>query len=420
MTIRCCLRSSTRLLLVSMAPVLLAAGAARADDWPAFRGPNGDGVSAETGWKTTWSQAGPKIAWKKNVGVGASSIVVVGEKVITMGNRDNRDVVSCLNAEDGKVIWEFDYASTFSKRNFEGGTTSTPTVDGEFVYTLSYNGQLHCIRLADGKRVWRKNVVREFGGRPPRWKYAGSPTVEADLLILDIGGRGNSTIALDKTSGKKVWGSGSDGAGYATPVGFHQGKTRGVLVFKATALVAVRVADGRELWRVPWRTAYDVNASSPTALADSFFVSSGYGGGRGALYSLAGGRPRRVWLNGDIKTKMNSCVIREGYVYGISEKGGKLMCMSLKNGKTAWSQSGFGYGTLMIAGDKIVALSERGELVIAEASAKGFQVAARAKVLGGRCWVSPVLANGRIYCKNNKGSLVCVDVRGEAATKAGK
>jgi outer membrane protein assembly factor BamB len=334
-----------------------------------------------------------------------------------MGNLEDKDqdVVWCLDADSGKVLWKFNYPCQFDDRNFEGGTASTPTVDGSFIYTLAYDGQVHCLGLADGHKVWRAHLVDDIGGRYSSWKYAGSPLVIGDLVILDTGADGNSTVALDKASGRKVWGVGDDFAGYATPIPFEHAGPRGVLIFKARAMVAHDLQSGRELWRIDWRTNYDCNASTPTVVGDKLFISTGYGGrrARGALFQLGPTPPRQMWVNDDLETKMNSAVVYQGHVYCISERaGGQLMCIDLRDGNTLWAERSFApYGTLMIADGKLVILDERGELVIVEATHTGYQELARAKVCSGRCWVMPVLANGRIYAKTNKGEMVCVDVR---------
>lgn len=390
---------------------------ASADDWPFFRGPHYNGISTESGWMARWSAAGPKIAWQKNVGIGSSSFVVVGRRVITMGSlKDkNEDVVWCFDPDTGRINWRFTYPCKFADRNFEGGTASTPTIDGSLVYTVSYDGQVHCLRLEDGGIVWRKHLVRDFGGRYSSWKYAGSPLIAGDLVILDTGADGNSTVALDKTSGRRVWGHGDDLAGYSTPIPFeHAGKV-GVLVFKARAMVAHDLATGLELWRIGWKTYYDCNASSPTVVGDKLFISTGYGGrgARGALFQLQPGEPRQIWLNQDLETKMNSAVVYESHVYCISERsGGQLMCFDLRDGAIVWAEPSFArYGTFMIADGKLVILDEKGELVIADATPAGYQEKARTKLLNGRCWVMPVLANGRLYAKNNTGGMVCLDLR---------
>ena len=389
-------------------------------DWPFFRGPNYNGVSIETGWKTQWPASGPKIAWRAKMGIGVSSVVVVGNRVVTMGSRKDKDegIVWCLDAERGRVLWSYTYPSKFDARQFEGGPASTPTIADSLVYALGYEGQVHCLDLADGKVRWHKHLVKDFGGRYSSWKYSGSPLVTGNLVVFDTGAEGSSTIALDKESGQKVWGVGDDLAGYATPIPYRQAGQPAVLVFKARAMAAHDLATGRELWRIDWRSYYDCNASTPSVVADKLFISTGYGGrsARGALFQLGPGKPQQLWLNRDLGTKMNSVVIHEGHIYCVSEKArGQLACFAMHDGALRWAEPSFApYGTLMIAGGKLVILDEKGELVIAEASPAQYRELARAKVLNGRCWVMPVLANGRIYARSNNGDLVCLDVRASA------
>lgn len=404
----------------SVVAVLALVACSAADDWPSFRGPNNNGVSPESGWATQWPTAGPKIAWRADVGIGVSSAVVAGHRVVTMGSREDKDedVVWCLDAETGRALWQFTYNCRFDARQFEGGVASTPTIDGPYVYSLAYDGQFHCLRLEDGTLVWRKHLVEDFGGRYSNWKYAGSPLVVGDLVILDTGAEGNSTVALDKASGRKVWGAGHDLAGYATPVPFEHRGVHGVLVFKARAMVAQDLRDGRELWRIGWKSYYDCNASTPTVVGDKLFISTGYGGrsARGALFQLGEDPPLEIWRNDKLGTRTSSAVLHGGHVYCVSENSrGQLMCFNLRDGAVVWSEPRFApYGTLMIAGEKLVVLDEKGELVIADATPDGYRELARAKVLRSRSWVMPVLANGRIYARSNKGELVCLDVRPSA------
>ena len=107
-TTLCALVATTTLLAIPSA----------ADDWPFFRGPNLDGISAEAAWKTSWPESGPPVAWKAEVGIGCASIVTTGDRVITMGNRDDEDVVSCYHADDGRVLWTHAYPCKFEKRMF--------------------------------------------------------------------------------------------------------------------------------------------------------------------------------------------------------------------------------------------------------------------------------------------------------------
>lgn len=328
-----------------------------------------------------------------------------------MGNAGKKDTVFCLDAKSGKVIWRHEYPQELDKRMFEGGTATTPTVDGERVYTVSHQGDLFCLDAASGRQVWFKHFQKDFGGRRPQWGFAGSPTIEGNLVLLDVGGEGASTVALDKTTGNLVWKSGNDEPGYASVSVANVGGKRTAIVFKATHLVGLDVKDGRELWRTPWKTSYDVNAATPLVVGDRIFISSGYGSGC-ALISINGGKASEVWRNKNLKAHVNTAAVWEGHVYGPDDQtgGGKLACVDLNNGSLKWSEKSVPGGAVIIASGKLIALSERGELVIAEASPAGFQPLSRAQVLGGRCWVQPTLADGRLFVKNNQGELVCLSM----------
>ncbi len=393
--------------LTFFALLIMIGPATMADDWPFFRGPKYNGISAEKGW-SPWSGK-PAVAWIKDLGIGASSFTVVGDKVFTTGNKDGKDYVYCLDAKTGKEKWTHSFTSEFEARMFEGGTAATPTLYKDKVYNLSYDGKLQCLAMNTGKVVWEKNLLQDFGGKLSRWKYSGSPLVVGGQVIVDVGGSGNSTVALDANTGAKIWGSGNQSAGYASPIPFLQGKTAAVMVFKGTRMVAHDFKSGKQLWEIPWKTSYDVNASSPVIIGNQFLISSGYKDGRAAVFNITSGAPKKVWQNDDIKTKMSSCVVYKGHVYGVSEKKGMLMCIDQANGKTLWSErKGGQFGTLMIADGKLIVLTDTGELVIAEAQSSGYKELAAGKVLDGRCWVAPVLANGRIYAKTNKGQMVCI------------
>jgi outer membrane protein assembly factor BamB len=326
-----------------------------------------------------------------------------------MGNKGGMDVVFCLDASTGTEIWKHTYPQGLDARQFEGGPAGTPTVDGDRVYTLSHEGDLFCLAASSGNVLWSKNLQRDFGGRRQRWGYAGSPLVDGGLVILDSGGEGASNVALDKTTGAVKWKAGSDGAGYSSPVAFDLAGTRCVALFKGDALVGLNAANGQELWRYPWQTSYDVNAPTPIVFGNKIFITSGYGTGC-ALVQIHPGKVTEIWRNKNLRSQLASPVLVQGYIYGIDGNvgGGELRCLDFRNGEIKWRQN-IGGGTLIAAGGYLLALSERGELIVTEASPTNYREVARAQVLGGHCWVAPAVADGKIYCKNNQGSLVCLD-----------
>lgn len=378
-------------------------------DWPQWRGTRRDGISTEENWNTKWPAEGPKVSWKASLGNGASSMAVSQGRLYTMGNIDNKDIVYCLDAKTGKELWRHSYACPLDTRSFEGGPASTPTVDDNRVYTLSHEGALFCLEAATGKVVWSKNLQNDLEGRRPRWGYAGSPLIVGSQLIVDAGGRGSSTVALDKLTGNVVWKAGRDDASYGAPIAFENAGRTCVASFNVTGLVVREAATGKEVARYPWKTSYDVNATTPIVLENKIFIASGYSKG-GALLQLDGSEPTVLWQSKNMRNQLATSILWKGSLYGFDESA--LTCLNFSTGKVEWQQQGLGKGTLILAGGKLVVLSETGDLVIANASPQQFKEIARAKVLNGHCWVAPVLSNGRIYCRSNQGELVCLDVSG--------
>jgi len=375
-----------------------------AADWPQWRGPQRNGISAETGWMSRWSGTGPRIVWRAQVGQGFSSVAVKSGRVYTMGNANGKDTVYCLNATNGKVVWSYSYPCAEGQYP---GPRATPTVDGDRVYTLSREGHALCLNASTGKLIWSKDLPRETGARPPQWGFAGSPLIEGNLVIYNVGSAG---VALDKASGRVVWKSGGAGAGYASPVAFTMGNQRGVAIFTGNSLVGVDPTNGRILWQHPWNTAYDVNAADPIFAGEYVFISSNYNRGC-ALLKVSGGRPQVVWENRTMRNHFNSCVLVDGYLYGNDE--GRLACIDFKTGNERWRQGGMGKGGLIAADGNLICLTERGMLVIVKATPAKYTELSYAQVMRGTCWTHPVLANGFIYCRSHEGELVCLDVRGK-------
>ncbi len=386
-----------------------------AGDWPRWRGPELNGISKETGWSTAWPATGPPQLWRASVGTGFSSVSVAQGRLFTLGNKNETDTVYCLDAGTGKEVWRHSYQCPLDAKYYEGGPGATPTVDGEKVYTLSKRGHLFSFAAASGKVAWQKNVAEELGVKKPEWGFASSPVVHGNLLILNMGTAGT---AVDKLTGKVVWKTGTDLASYASAIPFtaEQGADA-FAIFSGKALFGVLAGDGKELWRHPWSTRWDINAVDPILIGDNKLFVSTFDRGC-ALLQLTSGAPRIVWENKNMANHFNSCVFWDGYLYGVhgntdqAEKD--LRCIDATTGERKWKYDGLGLGSLMVANGNLIVLGERGELVIAPASPNKFSPTARAQVLGGKCWTVPVLANGRLYCRNAQGTLICLDVSGRA------
>ena len=409
--------STPRLLSIrAVAPILLAAAtsSAPASDWPHWRGPQGNGISTESGWRTDWPANGPRVLWKADVGLGFSSVTVADGRAYTQGHNASakQDTIFCLDAATGEARWRHTYAHPHDKPYYQGGTSGTPTVADGRVYTVSKRGHVLCLDAATGAVVWRKHLTDDFGAKMPTWGFASSVLIDGDRAVLNAGIHG---IALDRKTGNAIWKSGTAECGYATPVPFEQAGRKRYLIFAAKALVAVDAADGRAAWSQKWETEYDVNAADPVVVsADRIFVSSGYERG-GALLDVSGETPKILWENKNVRSMLNAGVKLGDHLYAIDGNtgGAQLRCLDLATGSPAWTFKDPNHGALSVADGKLIVIGEKGELFVGEANPQGFKPLARAQVGGGTYWTVPVLANGRLYVRSGEGRLACLDMSGK-------
>lgn len=392
----------------------LFAATSMASDWPQFLGPNGDGTSAEAGWNQDWNQKPPRELWRVEVGTGCSSITVADGRLYTMGNRRNRDTVWCIDAESGRVIWSHEYREDRAPKMYTGGPSATPTVSGGRVYTLSKSGVVHCLDAATGAVVWQRHLVNDFGGREPSWGYAASPVVSGAMVLVGPGAADASVVALNKDTGAELWRSPGSAAGYAPPVLVGQGNNATAVWFKASGLVGHRLADGARVFEQGWSTPFDVNASRPLAIGGDLFVGSGYGTGA-ARVNVSGTSTSEAWKQPDMQLQFQNAVHQGGYIYAVSGDNrarAELMCVDFRDGRVVWRQRLSGNrGNVLLVDGKLIALSEQGELVLAEATPQGYRELGQVQVLPRVVWAPPAMVNGRLYARNNDGRLVALDLR---------
>jgi hypothetical protein len=382
--------------------------AERGLDWPCWRGPERDGNSRERGWTWKWGTNGPAVLWRASVGKGFSSFAVADGWVYTLGNSQDADTVWCLAADTGVVRWRHTYPCASQPLSYEGGPSATPAVDGQRLYSFSKDGHLICLETATGRVAWSKKFdpwpFREGDWRNT-WRYASSPLVAGDRVFLGLGQAG---AAFAKQDGATVWESPPGHPGYSSPVPFRAGEVPGLVFFSGRSVIGVRRATGTTLWEIPWKTLWDLNAADPVVHGDRVFVSSGNGVGC-ALFDVAVVPPRELWRNRNLKTTVNSAVLSQGHIYGFNDT--HLACLSWETGAERWTTRDVRNGSLIVAADKLVLLSETGKLVVADATPDAYRHLAQAQILDGRCWTTPVLSHGRLLARNAAGDVVCLDLR---------
>jgi len=375
-------------------------------DWPQFRGPDRDGISKDTRWNPGALNKGATILWTAKVGNGYSAVSVLGDRVFTAGNEGNKDTIFALSSKDGKVLWKYSYPC---QGGSYPGPRATPATDGKVVYFMSREGLVLCLDAGTGEVKWKKSVMTEFGAENLGWGLSGSPVIEGDKLLLNAGEYG---IVLNRNTGVKIWASPAGTGGYAAPVVFNNGKTRCLAVFSQKELAVVELATGRKLGAFPWETSYDVNASDPVAHDGRIFIASGYGKGC-AVIDAREAPLKQVWVNKAMRSQFSSCVLIDGFLYGIDGNygNGTLKCLEFATGQVKWEEQ-LGFGALTAVGGNLVMINEDGDVFVVKASPNGYALVSSAKkVLKKTCWTSPVVCRGILYCRNEKGHLVAVDVR---------
>lgn len=400
-----------RSLTVALALLCLTVTLAAAADWPQFFGPTANGLAPDTGLNKDWKTTPPTVLWRCPMNDnGFAGPSIADGKVFIIDRDGDNDVVKCLRLQDGGEVWRYSY--------MEGGpddygfARSTPAYAGGKVYTLSRFGILCCLDAAAGKLVWTKSLIRDFGGKPPQWKYSGSVLVDGDKAIVQTGSPRGNVMALNKDTGAPIWTSdNTDLAGYATAaVATIQGR-RQYVVPTGSSFVGVDDKTGQTLWRFPWENKCKVNASQPVVEGNFVFITSGYNIGCALLEITAQG-PQVRWQNGAISAHFSSPIYYNGYIYSDSDAGGgSLVCMSPQQGQVAWQQRGFEKGGLLIADGVIIAcVGNTGEVVMCKADPSGYQELGRICPLGGRSWTAPVLADGYLLVRNQQ-ALACLKLK---------
>ncbi|MFW6125164.1 MAG: PQQ-binding-like beta-propeller repeat protein [Pirellulales bacterium] len=379
--------------------------------WPAFRGPQRDGVVRSGALALPWPEDGPKLLWRQPIGGGHGSFSIHAGRAYTLEQRGEQEVVACYALADGQELWTHRDEAHFQETMGGPGPRSTPTVDADRVYALGATGVLNCLDAVTGQALWTTNILADAQADNVHWGMAGSPLVYGDLVIVAPGGPVASVIAYDKHTGKPVWTGGTHTAGYSSPMLATLAGRMQLLVLDGESLTAYSPDDGAVLWHFPWPTYNGINASQPIGLDENrVFISSGYGQGAALLRVTAADdrfQVEPVWSNKVIELKFTSALLHEGYVYGLDQN--ILTCVNPETGKRAWKGGRYGFGQLILAGGFLIIQCEDGDLALVEATPEAHRELSRVAAIEGRTWNHPALADGKLLVRNDR-EMACFDL----------
>lgn len=416
-------------------------------DWNQWQGPDRNAMSKETGLLQQWEEDGPPLAWSiTGIGTGYSTPSIADGRIFGISNRDGKEIIWALSETDGKELWAvpIDDAQTEGMPQGIEGAGCTPTIDGEFLYALSYGGELVCMKVTDGEIIWQKNLITDFDGVLPTWRYNESPLIDGDKLICTPGGDEATMIALNKKTGETIWkgivpkneegGSGSgnrrgggrfrnSGAGYSSPIAIDFEGQRQYIQFTSITLASFSASDGKMLWR------YDnpsnnmgINCSTPLYIDGQVFAASAYGSG-GGLAKLSkddngGFKAEEVWFSKNMENHHGGMLVLDGCLYGANggNGGGYLVCLDLKSGDVLWNERenrGVRKGSVAYADGRIYYRTEEGSVHLIEPNREkytehgSFEQPDRTRQ---PAWSHPVVANGKLYIRDQD-LLLCYDIK---------
>lgn len=411
--------------------VLATPGIVLAADWPHWRGPARTGITDEdSGW-TGDSWLAEKPAWTADVGEGASSPLVVGDRVFTLGWEGGKDVVRCLDTKDGKSVWSVNYKCPRYGRFHMGdeglysGPSSTPEYDpaAKRLYTLSTDGDLNCWDASvDGKNVWKRNLYDDFkAGRRPHlgrgqqrdYGYTSSVQLHGNWLLVEVGStQRGSVIAFDKNSGKELWASElKDEAGHTggmSPMTVEGVPCVAVLTQRNLAVIRLdKGQEGKTVATYPWVTDFANTIAGPAVEGDSVVIAASYNHNAMCKVQFTLGGAKEVWRK-KFPSKVCTPVIHEGNVY---VAWNRVRCIDWKTGDLRWEGGTVGdAGSCIVTRDnRLVVYGLNGKLMLIEGakrSPKAYkELAVRDKLFSSAAWPHVALAGGRIYCRDREGHL---------------
>ena len=423
-----------------LAACVLSAPAVFAADWPAWRGPNRDGASKETGLLQKWPKDGPEFAWTfENAGTGFGSAAVVGGRVYVLGARPvdamgDKRIEQVIALDDkGHELWKADIGPMydFSGNRWSGGPNATPSVDGDLLFALGSQGILVCVKTADGAEAWRKDLVKEFGAEmtsggfgPPKtgWGFSWSPLVDGDNLICTPGGAKGLFLALNKNTGNVVWQSVglADPCTYSSPIVAEVHGVRQYVAMTQTGVVGVSAKDGSTLWEHRRDTPYpDVVCPTPICQDDFVYVSAWKAGATLLKLAPDGGKFRGeiVYDKKEIGNAHGGVVRVDKALFGGHDLAA-WDCQDFDTGAIRWKSDAPGVGSLIYADGCLYCLTAAGDVVLLAASPDEYQERGRFtppkrsahRRPTGKVWTHPVISDGRLYIRDQE-LLFCYKVK---------
>lgn len=387
-----------------LAPALLAAQGA-GPDWPQFRGPNRDGATTSFVEPKAWPDRLTQ-RWKVAVGEGHATPVLVGARIYMFTRQGDNEVMQALDAATGKAVWQTRYAAPVmvnpAAKAHGPGPKATPTFANGRLYTLGMGGIVTAFDAASGKQLWQKPA----GKVQPLYGTSASPLVDRGLVIVNVGGHDQGALtAFDAVTGAEKWSWSGDGPSYASPLAADVDGVRQIITLSQDNVIGVSAADGRLLWRRPFKTEYTQNIIDPMVLGNTVIIA-GYQVPTTAFRMLRKGdqwTSENAWQNERVSLYMSNGVLVGDMLFGLSHRNsGQYFLLDVKSGKTVWTgmPRAAENAAIVRAGNIVFSLEDDAELLVGRINAAAFQELKRYTVADSATWAQPVVSGNRVFVKD--------------------
>lgn len=381
--------------------------AAANNDWTQWRGPNRDGKILDANWPESLDENVLTEVWSASLAPSYSGPLVVGNRVFVTETKDKKtEVVTALNIKTGEVLWAAGWQGAMQVPFFAASNGSwiraTPAYANGKIYVAGMKDVLVCLIAETGERLWTVDFPAKTGSPNPNFGFVSSPLIDGEFVYVQAGG---AFTKLNKDTGEIVWqslkdGGGMSGSAFSSPVIATVAGKRQAIVMTRGGLSSVELESGNELWSRPVKTYRGMNILTPTIFGDSIFTST-YGGTT-QLISVSSASDKfssaQKWSL-PVQGYMSSPVVIDGHAY-VHLRNQRFACFDLEKGVEKWRTKPFGkYSSLIASGDKILALDERGELLLIRANSEKFELIDR-RTVGDDSWAHVAVSGKNVVVRN--------------------
>jgi outer membrane protein assembly factor BamB len=388
---------------------MLAGGETPAGEtWTQWRGPSRDGKVAGPTWPATLGENSLKQTWTSPLGPSYSGPIVDQERVFVTETRDKTtEVVRALDRRTGRELWSHSWAGAISvpfyAKSRGDWIRATPATNGKLVFVAGMRDVLVAVDVVTGKERWKIDFVKKYGTGVPDFGLVCSPLLDGEVIYIQAA---NSLVKLQQNTGEVLWRSfegkpGVMSAGsFSSPVLATLHGRRQLVVQSREHLAGIDPDSGQVLWSHPVPSFRGMNILTPTVHGDAVFTSSYQN--RSWLYSVVqtdgACNVQEAWSN-NAQGYMSSPVVIDGHAY-LHMGNGRFTCIELKTGTRVWTSDSFGkYVSLVAQGDRILALDERGILLLIKAAPQGFQLLDQRKVAAEDTWAHLAVCGEEVFVR---------------------